>query len=125
MFSVDLHLYLGEKKKDQQTIQIKLLFFLQIEIKENNNLDLNNINIIKSDENIELNSDDDILKESSIINSNINGLNQIKKWIKEKTNKHNINFKLIFKMSEHGYEGEAFHRYCDNEEPTLILKIKE
>ena len=110
-------------KEDNKRLNEKIDALLKnnIEIKENYNLDLNNINIIKSDENIESSTDDDILKESSIINSNINGLNQIKKWIKEKTNKHNINFKLIFKMSKHGYKGEAFHRYCDNEEPTLIL----
>ena len=76
---------------------------------------------IKTNEHYIASNYNDILKESSILKSDINGLNQIKKWIKEKTNKNNINFKLIFKMSIHGYKGEDFHRYCDNEAPTLIL----
>ena len=93
-------------------------------IKDNEELK-NKINLILqqteiNEHNIET-INDDILKESSILQSDISGLKQIKKWIKEKTNKNNIDFKLIFKMSEHGYKGKDFHRYCDNEAPTLVL----
>ena len=92
--------------------------------KNGGNLELKDKNLliekkINEDSN-ELNNDD-ILKESSILNSDIDKLNQIKKWIKEKTNKNNINFKLIYKMSEQGYDGKSFHKICDNEAPTLIL----
>ena len=58
---------------------------------------------------------------SNIIKDNIEKQNLIVNWIKEKTKKKEIQFKLIFKMTEHGSEGKAFHKYCDNKGPNLIL----
>ena len=45
----------------------------------------------------------------------------ISKWIEEEVNKKEIKFELIFKMSENGNQSEDFHKYCDNQGPTLIL----
>jgi len=45
----------------------------------------------------------------------------IMNWIKEKTNKDNIKFELIFKMSENGSKSKDFHKYCDNKGSTLII----
>ena len=60
-------------------------------------------------------------ESSSIINDDINKQNTIINWIQEKINKKDINFKLIFKMTKHGYDGKSFHKYCDNKGPNLIL----
>ena len=30
-------------------------------------------------------------------------------------------WKLLYRASEHGYSGESFHEYCDDEGPTLII----
>ena len=45
----------------------------------------------------------------------------IMNWIKEKTNKDNIKFELIFKMSENGSKSKDFHKYCDNKGSTLTI----
>ena len=60
-------------------------------------------------------------ESSSIIKDDINKLNNIIGWIKEKTNKEVINFESIFKMKENGHNSDDFHKYCDDKEPTLIL----
>ena len=60
-------------------------------------------------------------ESSSIIKNDINKLNNIIDWIKEKTNKEVINFELIFKMTENGYDSKDFHKFCDDKEPTLTL----
>ena len=60
-------------------------------------------------------------ESSTIIKDDINKLNNIIGWIKEKTNKEVINFESIFKMKENGYNSKDFHKYCDDKEPTLTL----
>ncbi len=55
----------------------------------------------------------------SIIDSNEK--NEIIKWIKEKTKKNEVAFKLLFKMSENGTNSEDFHRYSNNKGSTLTL----
>ena len=61
------------------------------------------------------------IESSSILNNNINEQELIINWIKEKTNKNDFKFKLIYKMSEKGKNCKTFHEYCDNKGPTLIL----
>ena len=70
--------------------------------------------------NIDLN-EKKFFKDSSIIKNEINKQNNIINWIKEKVNKNDINFELIFKMSENGSKSEDFHKYCDDKGPTLII----
>ena len=60
-------------------------------------------------------------QSSSIIKEDFNKQNSIINWIKEKTKKKELNFKLIFKMTKDGSEGKNFHKYCDKKGPTLIL----
>ena len=62
-----------------------------------------------------------IIKNSSIINDDVNKQNIIINWIKEKVNKNAIKFELIFKMSENRSNSKDFHKYCDNKGPTLTL----
>ena len=64
---------------------------------------------------------DELFNFSIILKSDINQINQIKDWIKEKTDQKSIEFKFIFRMSKHGDKGTDFHKYCDNEAPTLII----
>ena len=58
---------------------------------------------------------------SSIINNDMNRQNSIIKWIKEKVNKNDVKFELIFKMSKNGSNSVDFHRICNNQGPTLII----
>ena len=60
-------------------------------------------------------------QSSSIIKEDFNKQNSIINWIKEKTKKKELNFKLIFKMTKDGSEGKNFHKFCDKKGPTLIL----
>ena len=113
-------------EKDNKNLKDEI-FLLKEENKklyENYNLLLKDIKEIKGKNN-SINQysqyNQDLLYLSSILNSDINGTNKIKSWIKEKTNKDSLTFKLIFRMSENGYKGSDFHKYCDIEEPTLIL----
>lgn len=76
---------------------------------------------IKSFGKIELENLQFLFESSSIINKDINKQNTIINWIQEKIKKKDIKFKLIFKMTEHGYDGKSFHKYCDNKGPNLIL----
>ena len=62
-----------------------------------------------------------IFNLSSIIKNNIEKIKLIIDLIKQKTNKNNIKFELIFKMSEQGSNSKDFHKYCDNQGPTLLL----
>ena len=59
--------------------------------------------------------------KSSIIKDDYKNQNLILNWIKEKVNKKEINFKLIFKTSENGYKSQDFHKFCNNKGPTLTL----
>ena len=76
---------------------------------------------IKSFGKIVSENSESLFESSSIIKDDMNKQNSIINWIKEKVKKKDLNFKLIFKMSEHGYEGKTFHKYCDNKGPNLIL----
>ena len=60
---------------------------------------------------------------SGIINNDVNKQNMLIKWIEEKINKkkEDINFELIFKMSKDGENCQDFHKFCDNQGPTLVL----
>ena len=60
-------------------------------------------------------------KLSTIIKDDFDKENSIIKWIKEKVNKNEIKFELIFKMKENGNDSDDFHKFCDNKGPTLIL----
>ena len=64
---------------------------------------------------------DSIFKYSNILKNDIDNIKLIAKWIEETTNKYEIKFELIFKMSQNGTKSEDFHKYCDNQGPTLIL----
>ena len=59
--------------------------------------------------------------DSSILFTNIKKQEAIINWIKEKTNKNFVYFEKIFTMSINGSSSKDFHKYCDNEGPTLIL----
>ena len=59
--------------------------------------------------------------DSSILFTNIKKQEAIINWIKEKTNKNFIYFEKIFTMSINGSTSKDFHKFCDNEGPTLIL----
>ena len=60
-------------------------------------------------------------ESSNIIKDDIEKQRLLINWIKEKTKKEEIRFKLLFKMSEHGSEGKDFHKYCDKKGPNLVL----
>ena len=88
--------------------------------KEENDTQINNI--IQNINNFgHVFKSNDLFINSSIINNVLNKQNILANWIKEAVNKTNINSKLIFKMSIHGDKSEDFHKYCDNQGPTLIL----
>ena len=61
------------------------------------------------------------LKSSSIIKNEINNIELIMNWIRETINKNKIKFEIIFRMSEKGTKSEDFHKYCNNQGPTLTL----
>ena len=134
----------NDDKEDKKVFLINGCIKIENNLKEINNLNeninkfnkLNKINIkftpeedeikselerIKSFGKIELENLQFLFESSSIINKDINKQNTIINWIQEKIKKKNIKFKLIFKMTEHGYDGKSFHKYCDNKGPNLIL----
>ena len=85
--------------------------------KEENDTQINNI--IQNINNFgHVFKSNDLFINSSIINNVINKQNILVNWIKEAVN---ISSKLIFKMSIHGDKSEDFHKYCDNQGPTLVL----
>ena len=98
--------------------KVNELYNIISEIKTNNNNKyINEIqNKLKYND-----SQEELINKSSIINNDINRINQIINWIKQKVNKASIKFELIFKMSQNGYSGSDFHKYCDNKGPTLVL----
>ena len=59
--------------------------------------------------------------DSSILYANIKKQEAIINWIKEKTNKNFIYFEKIFEMNINGSTSKSFHKYCDNQGPTLTL----
>ena len=93
---------------------IDITIFFNLDEKEINQF-ISNIKKLGSLEN-----KNDLIK-SSIINNDINKQIIITKWIKEKINKNEIKYELIFKMSENGSTSKDFHNYCNNKVPTLIL----
>ena len=62
-----------------------------------------------------------IFGKKSLLNYDSNKKDLIINWIKEKTNKNSVKFKLIFRMSENGSKSSDFHKYCDNKGPTLTI----
>ena len=62
-----------------------------------------------------------IFELSSIINNDIEKIKILINWIKQKTKKNIIKLNLIFKMSENGSSSNDFHKYCDNQGPTLLI----
>ena len=64
--------------------------------------------------------------ESNILDSQqqINLLNLLYDTIKGQKGNENINTmetKFLFRASDHGYEGNIFHQYCDDKGPTLVI----
>jgi hypothetical protein len=59
--------------------------------------------------------------DSSILHTNIKKQETIINWIREKTNKNFIRFEKIFIMNKNGNSSKDFHKYCDNNGPTLTL----
>ena len=59
--------------------------------------------------------------DSSILHTNIKKQETIINWIREKTNKNFIRFEKIFIMNKNGSSSKDFHKYCDNNGPTLTL----
>ena len=109
---------------------IKEFDFIKVKIQNSQNLDNLKIEFISDDEqiikyiknfgNFSRNIIPEFLK-SSIIKGDYENQNLILDWLKEKINKKDIDFKLIFKMSENGYESSDFHKYCNNKGPTLTF----
>ena len=64
---------------------------------------------------------DNILNKSLIIKDDMDSIDLINNWIEEAVNSKEIEFELIFKMSENGTKASDFHKYCDNKGPTLTL----
>ena len=59
---------------------------------------------------------------SSILKKDdINKIEAIINWIKQKTNKNQIEFQKIFDMNINGSSSKDFHNYCDNKGPTLTI----
>ena len=59
--------------------------------------------------------------KSSILKGDSKNQNLLINWSKQKVKKDEINFELIFKMSENGSDSKNFHKFCDNKGPTLTL----
>lgn len=58
---------------------------------------------------------------SSIIKNDLKKLNLLNNWVKEKMEKNSLKYELIYKMSENGSKCKTFHKYCDNQGPTLTI----
>jgi hypothetical protein len=109
---------------------IKEINLMNEKIKKHKNLDNLQIDFIYNDEPIieEINNfgyfSRNILPEflkSSIIQGDSKNQELIINWIKEKRKKEEINFELIFKMTENGSESKDFHQFCNDKGPTLTL----
>ena len=112
----------GEKLPKQ--IQMTLENSKEIDNKYNND---NQINLLINDcitiDNIQTFGQilkDEIFK-SLILENNYEKKLFILDGIKDTIKKNKINFSLIFRMSEMGTKGEDFHKYCDNQGPTLVI----
>ena len=109
---------------------IKEINLMNEKIKKHKNLDNLQIDFIYNDETIigEINNfgffSRNILPEflkSSIIKGDSKKQELIINWIKEKIKKEEINFELIFKMTENGSESKDFHEFCNDKGSTLTL----
>ena len=77
------------------------------------------INSIKNFGNIYMNGG--LFLNSSIINQDINKIDLLMKWIQEKIKKEIISSEMIFRISRDGDKSEDFHKFCDNQGPTLVI----
>ena len=62
---------------------------------------------------------DDFLKDSKIINSNLEYIKSLRKWINPENK--NIKDELLYRLTNDGEEYSKFHELCDNQGPTLTL----
>ena len=109
---------------------IKEINLMNEKINNNNNFDILNIEFVSKDESINeeiknfgyfrRNIIPEFLK-SSIIKGDSKNQNLIYNWIKSIISREQINFELIFKMSENGSNSSIFHQYCNDKGPTLTL----
>ena len=92
-------------------------------LKDEINKYMDTIDILNDQNSILINLLDNIkiFNLSSIIKNDIENIKLIINWIRQKTNKNIIKYELIFKMSENGYASKDFHKFCDNQGPTLLL----
>ena len=67
--------------------------------------------IIKEEKNL-------FLKDSLIINNNINSIKTLENWIDPNKN---ISSELLYRLSRDGEEISKFHELCDNKGPTLTI----
>ena len=58
---------------------------------------------------------------SSIIKNDLKKFNLLNEWIKEKMDKDQIKYELIFKMSQNGTRAEDFHKFCNDKGATLTI----
>ena len=61
------------------------------------------------------------LYKSIIIKNDEKKIDAIANWIKQRIDKDNLRFKMIFRMTEDGYNSDDFHKCCDGKGPTLVL----
>ena len=62
-----------------------------------------------------------IMINSSIIKNDLKKFNLLNEWIKEKMDKDQIKYELIFKMSQNGTRAEDFHKFCNDKGATLTI----
>lgn len=110
-----------ENLENQNILIIGRLDKLDILEKENKMLYEKIIKIENIIENMKNSGNDNVINNSKILNGNVESQKLIIKWIKEKTSKNNIKVELIFRKSENGETSEDFHKYCDNQGPTLSI----
>ena len=124
-----------EQKNDKDKINDlnELIMKLQEEI-NNNKREINELKNIVNNQSNEINEmkkkinfltdyikiKDNIpeLKDSRIINNNIEYIKSIKNWINPNVK---INGELLYRMSRDGDKISKFHELCDNKGPTLTL----
>ena len=124
-----------EQKNDKDKINDlnELIMKLQEEI-NNNKKEINELKNIVNNQNNEINEmkkkinfltdyikiKDNIpeLKDSRIINNNIEYIKSIKNWINPNVK---INGELLYRMSRDGDKISKFHELCDNKGPSLTL----
>ena len=100
--------------KKCKEIKSKILFYPKEENEINSFLqNIKNFGSIKENSNI-INSID----ISKIIGGNYQYAQSIKNWI---NSNENLEFELLYRLSENGEEFSKFHELCDNKGPTLSL----